>query len=117
MTYPAAQAVSPDKSEGQLTDICELYSKPEFGYMLNLIAMVLFDVEVDDVAKKFLAAAADRTLTDEAITALRQRVKNPVPPYDPLFNDYEDSIRTQEATVRMLDRIDRSIKLGFVPLQ
>lgn len=117
MTNTAAQPVAPDKSEKQTSNVCELYSKPEFGYMLNLIAMVLFDVDVDDVAKQFLAAAADRTLTDEAITALRQRVKNPVPPYDPLFNEYEDSIRTQEATVRMLDRIDRSIKLGFVPLQ
>ena len=89
-----------------------IYRSTRFSNELLIVASALREVGLDDIADRFRDAIADRQLTDAAVQALREWVRNPVP------EALDESIPfgdlpgqpAQETAARMLQRIDRLLK-------
>ncbi|WP_430446248.1 MAG: hypothetical protein ACQZ2J_01795 [Pseudomonas piscis] len=92
-----------------------IFNHPEFSGLLLTITCALREVEIDDIADLFKASLLDRSLVEPAIEALRQRVHRSSPE-GAVRQEYQDSVFAQETTLRLLQRLDRSIQLNRICL-
>ncbi|WP_193390314.1 hypothetical protein [Pseudomonas aeruginosa] len=88
-----------------------IYSTPGFSEELLLVCASLREVGLDNLADQFRAAVFDRSVVDQAIIALRERVKTPSPEHaadnEPwLYCDWQ----ARQTAYRLLQRLERATR-------
>lgn len=88
-----------------------LYETPGFTAELLLACGALREVGIDDVADRFRDALLDRTQSDGAIQALRDRVRHPsnLSASDQALPWTQDDWQARQTAFWMLQRLERLI--------
>lgn len=88
-----------------------IYNTPGFSEELLLVCASLREVGLDNLADQFRDAVFDRSVVDQAINALRERVKTPSPEHaadnEPwLYCDWQ----ARQTAYRLLQRLERATR-------
>ncbi|HCF5840188.1 hypothetical protein P3801_31685 [Pseudomonas aeruginosa] len=83
-----------------------IYNTPGFSEELLLVCASLREVGLDNLADQFRDAVFDRSVVDQAIIALRERVKTPSPEHAAEYCDWQ----ARQTAYRLLQRLERATR-------